>query len=83
VTVVPLPAGQPVAAVLLRATVRDGGLVTFSWSPDAQRWHLVNATPFKASVGRWVGAKIGLFALGSPEAHADFHSFQVTEPAMP
>lgn len=36
---------------------------------------------FKTSVGRWVGAKVGLFAVGSGKSFAEFDWFHVGPPA--
>jgi len=64
----------------LRARVFDGGLVRFSYSVDGVCWVPVGE-PFEAQPGRWVGAKIGLFALyptgKSPGAYADATFFRI------
>ncbi len=65
--------------VQLRASVREGGKVTWSWRNGSQPFQPVGRE-FTATVGHWVGAKIGLFASGSAAAHADFAAFEVTAP---
>lgn len=68
---------DPPASCSVRVTVRDGGKCAFSYSLDG-----IAFTPlgdeFTATVGRWVGAKVGLFAAGN--GHADFDWFRVTAP---
>ena len=71
---------KPAGPVWLHVTVRDGGKCRFSYSLDGKNFTPVGETEFTATVGRWVGAKVGLFAAGSPGAHADFAWFHV-EPA--
>jgi beta-xylosidase len=62
------PAG---ARLCLRVTVRAGGVCTFAYRiGDAD--YVPVGKPFTATAGRWVGAKVGLFATGSAGAHADF-----------
>jgi beta-xylosidase len=59
---------KPVAltgdTVYLRATVRAGAVVTFAYSLNGETFEPLGA-PFQATAGRWVGARIGLFALGA------------------
>ena len=65
----PLPAGS--RPLQLRVTVRAGGLCQFACSTDGKTF--TPASPlFTATAGRWVGAKVGLFAAGAPGASADF-----------
>ena len=47
----------------LRATVSDKAVVNFFWSTDGEHFEAIG-TPFTAIEGRWVGAKVGLYALG-------------------
>ncbi len=65
--------------VHLRVEVAEGGKCRFSYSLDGKVFTPVGDT-FTASVGRWVGAKAGLFAAGAPGAHADFDFFHVGPP---
>ena len=51
--------------VYVRATVTAGAVVQFSYSYDNHAFSTIGA-PFTARPGRWVGAKIGLFAAGVP-----------------
>ena len=46
----------------LRAAVGDGAQVSFAYSLDGTTFTEIGA-PFQARQGRWIGAKIGLFAL--------------------
>jgi beta-xylosidase len=66
----------------VRVTVREGGRCHFSFSVDGKNFSPVGENDFTASVGRWVGAKVGLFAAGAPGTFADFDSFEVT-PVQP
>ncbi|HYC71601.1 MAG TPA: glycoside hydrolase 43 family protein [Opitutaceae bacterium] len=61
-------------AVWLRAQVSEGAVVRFSYSRDGAAFTEVPGE-FQALQGRWVGAKIGLFAAGA--GHADFDFFRV------
>ncbi|HVZ48053.1 MAG TPA: family 43 glycosylhydrolase [Gemmatimonadaceae bacterium] len=67
--------------VWLRVTVRAGELCRFAFSTDGRAFTDLGGE-FRASVGRWVGAKVGLFATGAAGAHADFDVFAV-EPLRP
>lgn len=63
--------------VWLRVTVREGGKCRFSYSQDGEKFTPAGEGDFTATVGRWVGAKVGLFAAGAHGANADFDWFQV------
>lgn len=63
-------------AVYLRMTMADG-VARFSYSLDNSRF-VEAGQPFKASMGRWVGAQMGLFSAGGPQAHADVDYFRVS-----
>jgi hypothetical protein len=56
--------------------VADGGQCRFSYSLDGKTFTPLGE-PFTANVGRWVGAKVGVFAAGSAGATADYDSFLV------
>lgn len=62
----------------LRAAVADGGLVSFSFADDGK--FTVIPQTFQAGKGKWIGAKIGLYATCPPRAasagHADFDCFR-------
>jgi len=53
----------------------------FSYSADGRAWTPVGE-PFQARAGRWVGAKVGLFATApagsAAGGHADFDFFRIT-----
>lgn len=70
--------------VWLRVTITEGKQCRFACSLDGKQFVPAGVT-FTAKPGRWVGAKVGLFALGQPGAPAtgwaDFHRFTVT-PAL-
>ncbi|MFL5540711.1 MAG: glycoside hydrolase 43 family protein, partial [Longimicrobiaceae bacterium] len=73
---VPVPAGP----LYLRVTVTDNAVCRFSYSVDGSGWRDVGQ-PFTAREGRWVGAKVGLFAAAPVGAgtvgHADFDFFRI------
>lgn len=73
-------AGVPAGPVHLRVTVTDGGKCRFSYSIDGKIFTPLGGE-FTANVGRWVGAKVGLFAVGDRSTHADYDSFVVGPPA--
>jgi beta-xylosidase len=54
----------------LRARVEKDASVRFSYSIDGESYQPVGY-PFQATAGVWIGAKIGLFALGT-NAHGEF-----------
>lgn len=64
----------------LRVSVKKGGLCQFAYSADGKRFHDAGAT-FQARQGKWVGAKVGLFATTPAACHdrgwADCHEFVV------
>jgi beta-xylosidase len=77
-----LPARVEGAAAYLRVTVADGAVCRFAYSLTGNKFTPIGV-PFQAREGRWVGAKVGLFArraaAGSSPAseHADFDFFRV------
>jgi len=70
--IAPLPA---TTTCHVRVTVRDGGKCAFSYSLDGTTF-IPLGEEFSATVGRWVGAKVGLFAAGL--GHADFDWFRIS-----
>lgn len=64
----------------LRAEVRGDGLYQFSYSFDNFKYKVLGR-PVKASKGRWIGAKIGLFCINpnikESKGFADFDWFSV------
>lgn len=47
--------------IYLKVEVSDGGNCRFSYSSDGEKYHIMKQE-FKALPGRWIGAKVGLFA---------------------
>ncbi len=70
----------PDGAVELRVTLEPGAVCRFAFSLDGRPFEPLGL-PFQAVAGRWVGAKLGLFALGAwaeaAPGHADFDWFRV------
>lgn len=71
-------ANQP--EIYFRVTVRKGGLCSFSYSYDGKEFTKAG-DDFKAVEGKWIGAKVGLFATGSQKSndcgYADVDWFRV------
>lgn len=71
----------PAARIFLHVTVSTEGRCRFSYSGDGQSFTAFGAE-LPATAGKWVGAKMGLFAAAGPGAtpagHADFDFFRVT-----
>lgn len=67
--------------VYLRVSIDAGAKCRFAYSFDGETFTPLGGE-FQATVGRWVGAKVGLFAAGAPGAtsggHADFDWFRLT-----
>jgi hypothetical protein len=66
--------------VELRVAVADGAVCQFSWRRAGGGDFAPIGPSFVAQPGRWVGAKVGLFASApgpAPAGHADFDWFQV------
>lgn len=61
----------------IRVAVRDGGRCRFSFSVDGTDFNSVGESDFITTAGRWVGAKVGVFASGTRGAFADFNTFEV------
>jgi beta-xylosidase len=65
----------------LRVRVQEGAVCTFSFSLDGKSFSPAGQ-PFKARQGRWIGAKVGIFAIGVGSAselgYADYDWFRVT-----
>jgi beta-xylosidase len=62
-------------SLFLRVTVRDSAVARFAYSRDGVRFQEIGE-PFQAREGRWVGARVGLFAVrpreSAPGGRADF-----------
>ena len=72
----------PSTTVTLRVSVAENAVCELAYSFDGELF-VPTGMPFQATVSRWVGAKVGLFARSAPEAaprgHADFAWFRMTE----
>jgi len=66
--------------VTLRMSVATGGGTVFSYRDAGGRFRAVGEL-FQAHPGRWVGAKVGLFARGSERAFVDVDAFRFRAPA--
>jgi beta-xylosidase len=55
---------NPPSPLYLRMAMAEGALARFSWSADNIRFTPAGE-PFSAGKGRWVGAQIGLFSVGT------------------
>ncbi|MCZ8513813.1 glycoside hydrolase 43 family protein [Paenibacillus filicis] len=66
--------------VYLKVSVDERAECRFSYSLEGERYIPIGS-PFRAAKGRWVGAKVGLFAADrnqtGPSGHADFNFFTV------
>ncbi|MDS0300141.1 glycoside hydrolase 43 family protein [Halogeometricum sp. S1BR25-6] len=59
------------SSVRLRASVEAGGRVEFAYATDESESEFESiGAPFQAQQGRWIGAKIGLFAVQSVDIDA-------------
>ncbi len=70
----------PSGAAVLRVTVTGQALCRFWYSLDGRRFRPAGA-PFQARAGKWIGAKVGLFATrpagSAAGGYADFDDFRV------
>ncbi|MDO3695085.1 glycoside hydrolase 43 family protein [Wenyingzhuangia sp. chi5] len=62
--------------------VAPDAMCQFSYSENGKRFKKIGK-PFKARVGKWIGAKVGLFSISTPEAkrggYADVDYFRITK----
>ncbi|WP_159882140.1 glycoside hydrolase family 43 protein [Paenibacillus puerhi] len=76
------PRGASVESIQLRVTITGEASCRFSYSLDGSVWRQAGGK-VQASAGRWVGAKIGLFAVNRnrtrSSGHADIGKYQVEE----
>jgi beta-xylosidase len=74
------PAPVKAATLYLRVKVSDQAVCVFSYSTDGGNFTPAGE-PFTARPGRWIGAKLGLFAIRSGPAaengYADFDWFRI------
>ncbi|MDR6881342.1 beta-xylosidase [Bacillus sp. 3255] len=70
-------AGQEIS---MRVNVQPGAACTFQYSLDGHSYELIDLPAFQATVSKWVGAKVGLFAQtgSTPGGFADFDQFSMT-----
>ena len=54
----------------LRAVAGENATVRFFYSVDGREFHSIG-TPFQATAGAWIGAKVGIFAIGTA-THGEF-----------
>lgn len=67
-------------ALTLRMFMNEGAYVSFSYSLDGQRFFRVGS-PFPVTRGGWVGAQVGLFALGETSGSwLDVRDFELSAP---
>jgi beta-xylosidase len=69
------------SSLTLRMNMQEGASARFAYSVDRLNFIPVG-TPFAASKGRWVGAQLGLFSVGTgaSASHLDVDYFRVTSP---
>lgn len=71
---------NPGSPVFLRVQVTEGAQCQFSYSLDGVHF-IKTGVPFQAEVGRWIGAKMGLFCTRTTQindsGYADFDWFRV------
>ena len=60
--------------VILRVDVREEAVCSFSFSRDGKDFIKIG-NEFNATAGRWVGAKLGIFAMNPAEDSAGFSDF--------
>lgn len=73
----------PAREAYLRVTMQTGGQCTFSASTDGRSFETLGSD-FQAEEGRWIGAKVGLFAISTSAegaGHADFEYFRFSSPS--
>lgn len=67
-------------ALTLRLFMNEGAYVNFAYSVDGHAFHRAGS-PFPVTRGGWVGAQVGLFALGeSPGSWLDVENFVLSAP---
>jgi len=70
------------STIYFRVQVREGAICQFSYSADGEDYTPIGSS-FKAREGKWIGAKVGFFALGTNVVNdagtADLDWFRVTK----
>jgi beta-xylosidase len=69
-----------ISRLWFRVSIEAGALCQFKYSMDGEQFKRIEHTPFQATVSKWVGAKVGLYAQADQEAggYVDFDEFIVT-----
>jgi Beta xylosidase C-terminal Concanavalin A-like domain len=78
----PLPPGGGPESIYLRATIDTDAVIRWSYGTDGEHFDEVG-TAVVAKAGRWVGAKVGPFAVSNSAGalgYADFDFLRVTAP---
>lgn len=66
--------------IWLRVAVAEGGVCRFAYSTDGLTFIDIDAPPFTAAPGKWIGAKVGLFSVqpsGSDRGWLDADWFRI------
>ncbi|RTE10730.1 glycoside hydrolase 43 family protein [Paenibacillus whitsoniae] len=72
------------APLCLRVEIREDASCVYSYSFDETEFHsVITSEPWIASEGKWVGAKAGIFCLGSGGGFADVDWFRVSQIVSP
>ncbi|WP_312688888.1 glycoside hydrolase 43 family protein [Kosakonia sp.] len=75
-----IPVAITAPTLLFRVRVDRDGICTFAWSQSGGRWQDISPT-FAAAAGKWIGAKVGIYALSSTDnvekGDAHFRYFDV------
>ncbi|GGH30713.1 glycoside hydrolase [Dyadobacter endophyticus] len=73
---------KPETDIQLRVKVSKGGKCEFGFSEDGTRFKMMGET-FQAEVGRWIGAKVGIFCTRENQTndsgYADYEWFIITK----
>jgi hypothetical protein len=68
--------------IFLKVTVKKGAVCRFSYSKDDVRYEAIGEK-FKATQGRWIGAKVGIFCINPTNeksaGYADFDWVRITK----
>jgi beta-xylosidase len=77
-----IPVSVPSVELYLRVSVEENARYTFSISEDGENFTETGET-FEAKEGKWIGAKVGLYAIGSRQTNdtgwADVDWFRITK----
>jgi beta-xylosidase len=71
--------------IYLRVTIEKGGICKFSYSFDGKKY-VANGEHFQAQPGKWIGAKVGLFATRpvqiNDSGYVDVDWFRIEKPEL-